>query len=154
MTKLPFKIKFPLIISAFDSINYLLTHVELNSLFSNINNLLTDNGIFTFDVSLEKNSLKNERRLNRKGKVNGLRYVQKSKYDNTAKIHYNYFRIFLENGDVIEEIHKQKVYEFFDYFSVIENNGLYVENCYDSFSFDDADENCERVQFVVKKRVS
>jgi SAM-dependent methyltransferase len=153
MTRLPFKKKFPLIISAFDSVNYLLTQIELNDLFSNIRNILTDDGIFTFDVSLEKNSLKNERRLNRKGKVNGIKYVQKSKYDNAGKIHYNYFRIFLENGEIIEEVHKQKVYEFFDYFSVIESNGLYVENCYDSFSFDDADEDCERVQFVVKKQV-
>ena len=154
MTKLPFKYKFPLIFSAFDSVNYLLTQAELNNLFSNIRNVLTDDGIFTFDVSLEKNSIKNERRLNRKGKVNGIKYLQKSKYDNAAKIHYNYFQIFLENGETIEEVHKQKVYEFFDYFSVIENNGLYVENCYDSFSFDDADEDCERVQFVVKKQVS
>lgn len=154
MTKLPFKNKFPLIISAFDSINYLLTQTELNDLFRGIRNVLTDDGIFTFDVSLEKNSIKNERRLNRKGKVNGIKYVQKSKYDNAGKIHYNYFQIFLENGEIIEEVHKQKVYEFFDYFSIIENNGLYVENCYDSFSFDDADEDCERVQFVVKKQVS
>lgn len=152
MTQTPFKNKYPLIISAFDSINYLLLREQLEALFANINAMLTDDGIFTFDVSLVKNSIKNERRLNRKGKVEGIKYIQKSKYDKTVKIHYNYFQIFLENGDVIEEIHKQKVYDFFDYFSIIENNGLYVENCYDAFSFDDADEDCERVQFVVKKR--
>lgn len=153
MANLPFKNEFPLILSAFDSINYLITDQELNNLFKNIYGLITDNGIFTFDASLENNSIKNEKRLNRKGKFNGIKYIQKSKYDNTDKIHYNYFQIFLNNGEIIEEVHKQRVYNFFDYFSVIENNGLYVENCYDAFSFDDANEDCERVQFVVKKRI-
>lgn len=152
MTIPPFKYKFPFILSAFDSINYLLNEDQLNNFFDAIFNLLTDEGIFTFDASLENNSIKNERRLNRKGKFNGIKYQQKSKYDNTDKIHYNYFRIILDNGQIIEEMHKQRVYKFFDYFSIIENNGLFVENCYDSFSFDDADENCDRVQFVVKKR--
>jgi len=153
MTLLPFKVKFPLIVSAFDSINYLLSKEQLNKLFRNINYSLANEGIFTFDASLEKNSIKNERRLNRKGKFNKIKYVQKSIYDNADKIHYNYFEIFLDNGEIIQEVHKQKIYTFTDYFSIIEKNGLYVENCYDSFSFDDADENCERVQFVVKKRI-
>ena len=96
--------------------------------------------------------MENEKRLNRKGKFNGIKYIQKSKYDNADKIHYNSFQIILNNGEIIEETHKQKVYEFVDYFSVIENNGLYVEECFDAFTFDDANENCERVQFVVKKR--
>jgi len=126
---------------------------QLNKLFENIYNSLSDDGIFTFDASLEKNSIKNERRLNRKGKFNKIKYVQKSIYDNSSKIHYNYFEIILDNGEIIREVHKQKIYEFTEYFSVIEKNGLYVKNCYDSFSFDDADENCDRVQFVVKKRI-
>lgn len=153
MTAFPFKIKFPLIISAFDSINYLLSKEQLNKLFRNVYSSLSDDGIFTFDASLEKNSIKNERRLNRKGKFNKIKYIQKSIYDNSSKIHYNYFEIILDNGEIVQEVHKQKIYEFTEYFSVIEKNGLYVENCYDSFSFDDADENCERVQFVVKKRI-
>ncbi|KAB2843986.1 MAG: class I SAM-dependent methyltransferase, partial [Melioribacteraceae bacterium] len=153
MRAFPFKIKFPLIISAFDSINYLMSKEQLNKLFENIYNSLSDDGIFTFDASLEKNSIKNERRLNRKGKFNKIKYVQKSIYDNSSKIHYNYFEIILDNGEIIREVHKQKIYEFTEYFSVIEKNGLYVKNCYDSFSFDDADENCDRVQFVVKKRI-
>ena len=150
MTSLPFKNTFDLIFSTFDSINYLVEKPELEKLFIEIKRLLSAKGIFTFDVSLEKNSIKNQKRLSRKGKHKGIKYTQKSEYDKKEKIHYNFFQLVLESGEKIEEIHKQKIYDFEEYFEIIYDCDLMVRDCFDAFTFDNATNNCERVQFVVQ----
>ena len=151
MTLLPFKNKFDLIFSTFDSINYLIEKVSLKKLFNEVKRVLSKDGIFTFDVSLEKNSTKNLRRLNRKGKYNGIKYIQKSEYDKKEKIHYNFFELTLESGEKIKEIHKQRIYDFEEYFEIIYNCDLIVRDCFDAFTFDDASNKCERVQFIVMR---
>ncbi|MGD8780998.1 MAG: class I SAM-dependent methyltransferase [Ignavibacteria bacterium] len=152
MTLLPFKTKFDFIFSTFDSINYLTEEELLKKLFSEIKNVLSKKGIFTFDVSLEVNSINNLKHLNRKGKYEGVKYIQKSYYNKDEKIHYNFFEIILESGEKIEEIHKQRIYDFEDYFKVIYDSGLMVKDCFDAFTFNDAKSSCERVQFVVKHK--
>ena len=150
MTAIPFKNKFQLIISAFDSINYLLTKSEVEKLFIEIYRLLTPDGIFTFDVSLEPNSILNVEHLNREGEYKGINYIQKSDYDTAKKLHSNYFELTYSDGKKISETHVQKIYNFNYYFEVINNSGLFVSECFEAFSFDDADYNSERVQFIVK----
>jgi SAM-dependent methyltransferase len=152
MTSLPFRTKFDFIFSTFDSVNYLMYEKDLLKLFSEVSQVISDNGIFTFDVSLEKNSYSNVKRLNRKGKYKGIKYIQKSRYDSESYIHTNEFKIFLDDKEIIE-IHKQKIYPFEKYFDLIEACGLFVADCFESFTFEDANNNSERVQFVVKKEV-
>lgn len=150
MTALPFKIKFDFIFSTFDTVNYLMDEQKLLKLFSEVSQVISDNGIFTFDVSLENNSYKNVKRLNRKGKYNGIKYIQKSRYDSDKRIHVNEFKIILNDADVFE-VHKQKIYPLEKYFELVEDCGLFVVDCFESFSFEDANYDSERVQFIVKK---
>lgn len=151
MTNLPFKSKFDFVYSTFDSINYLISREELQKYFNEIYHILNDDGLFTFDASLERNSLKNVKRLNRKGKYHSLLYKQISKYDFEKKIHKNRFKVKLENGEIIEEVHTQKIYDFELYFELAENSGLYVVDCFESFTFEDANSKSERIQFIMKK---
>ncbi len=151
MTKLPFKSKFDFIYSTFDSINYLVNKEELQKYFDEIAQILSNDGVFTFDASLENNSLKNVKRLNRKGKFRKLLYKQISKYDIDKKVHKNRFKVKLENGEIIEEVHIQKIYDFELYFELAENSGLYVVDCFESFTFEDASSESERIQFIMKK---
>ena len=150
MLNIPFNQKFDLIVSTFDSINYLTNENEIEKLFREVNKFLSPQGIFTFDVSLEANSIANEKHLNREGEFKGTKYKQKSQYDRNAKIHFNYFDLEFEDGTKLSEVHTQKIYDFNYYFEVINNCGLFVSECFDAFSFADADENSERVQFIVK----
>lgn len=152
MTHIPLKGKFDFIYSTFDSINYLMDEKSLTSYFNEVNRILSDNGIFTFDASLENNSLKNVARLNRKGKFRNILYMQKSKYNFTDKIHSNKFKVKLENGEIFEEVHSQKIYDFELYFELAENAGLYVVDCFDAFTFEDANGESERIQFIMKRR--
>lgn len=152
MTNIPIKRKFSFIYCTFDSINYLTDIRQLEKFFMNIEPLLEDDGILTFDASLIKNSKKNLRYLNRKGSYHGIKYSQKSHFEEDEKIHYNYFKIKLESGDIIEETHAQRIYDFFEYFDVIEKTNLYVSECFEAFTFVNASGNSERAQFIIRKR--
>lgn len=152
MTRLPFKSNFDFIYSTFDSINYLTEKMEIQRYFGEVKNILSDDGIFTFDASLEKNSLKNAKRLNRNGQFLGINYQQCSLYDEDAKLHRNRFSLKLENGEKIEEVHTQKIYDFEFYFDASETAGLKVVDCYEAFTFEDANYDSERIQFIMKKQ--
>ena len=151
MGLLPFSRKYSFIFSTFDSVNYILDNSDLQRFFKNISFILNNDGRFTFDISLEKNSIKHQKHLTRKGIYEGIKYSQKSYYDKHKKIHYNYFKIQYKNGCVFEETHMQRVYDFEESFDIIDKSGLYVEYCFDGFTFKDAHPGSERVQFVVKK---
>jgi len=150
MTLLPFKIKFDLIYSTFDSINYILSKKKLFGLFTEVKRVLKDSGIFTFDVSLEKNSLEFEKSYETEGMFNGYHFIRKSKYKRSNRIHKNIFKIVDKNGNIFHEIHKQKIYKFNTYFELINKAGLYVLECLDAFTFNNGNANSERVQFVVE----
>jgi len=152
MISLPFKAKFDFIYSTFDSINYLLDANDLQKYFNEIHKILSNNGIFTFDASLENNSLKNLKRLNRKEKFQNILYIQHSLYDAEKKIHINKFKVKLDNGEIFEEVHLQKIYNFELYFELLEIAGLKVINCFNTFTFDDANKNSERIQFILKRK--
>lgn len=151
MTRLPFKSKFDLIYCAFDSVNYLMTRKKLLELFREAYFLLNQNGIFTFDVSLERNSLLHTKMPERKGMYNGIRFKQISEYDKLKRIHKNIFEIKLKSGEIYTESHKQKIYPFETYFELIELAGLFTVECLKAFSFDSGTAESERVQFIVKR---
>jgi len=152
MVNLPFKTKFDFIYSTFDSINYLNTENRLQNFFTNVYGNLSKKGLLIFDVSLKRNSIKHLKKLNRKGKYKGIEYVQQSSFDDETNIHSNSVTITLKNGKTYTETHYQKIYEFYYYFDVIQTKNLYVLECFDAFTFDDATEYSDRIQFIVKRK--
>ncbi|MCX6149779.1 MAG: methyltransferase domain-containing protein [Ignavibacteriales bacterium] len=154
MVNLPFKKKYDLIFSAFDSFNYLLTKKALSNLFREINELLDDSGIFSFDVTLELNSINHISYLNRKGIFNGVSYIQKSVYNKGKKIHTNKFTLTYPDGSKVEEVHQQRIYPMELYFKLLTENGFYIQNCFDAFTFNDASSKSYRIQFVALKNKS
>ncbi len=151
MINLPFKKKFDFIYSTFDSINYLTKEKDLLKLFNEIRIILSDDGIFTFDVSLERNSKLYVANHEKSGKENNVEYDHISIYSKHSKIHRNIFEIKMEDGTIYKEIHKQKIYPFPVYFNLLNQSGLFVLNCFEAFSFRKAKENSKRVQFIVKR---
>ena len=152
MTLLPFKNKFDFIFSTFDSVNYLATKEKFLKYLRTASGCLKDEGLFLFDVSLENNSKKFERYLNRRGKVNGITYQQRSLYNPSSRIHYNHFHLTFDDGRTVEEMHKQKIYRFEEYFDFIDKSDFYVHKCYKAFTFKNADPETERAQFILKKK--
>lgn len=152
MTMLPFKNKFDVIYCTFDGINYLTSRGRLLKLFKEVKNMLDSKGIFTFDVSLENNSLKHSRDAVRKGTVDGIYFTHKSEYNRVSRIHKNIFKIKIDEK-TITEVHKQKIYPFELYFEILEKAGLFVIDCLDAFSFKKGTAKSERVQFITGKAV-
>jgi len=150
MTLLPFNKKFDLIISTFDSVNYLLSKRKLLTLFSEIKKVLYPSGIFTFDVSLENNSLDFLESYITEGKCDGYEFKRKSKFQRNIRIHKNIFDFIDQEGNKFREVHKQKIYKFETYFDLIAQSGLYVANCFETFTFKDGNSDSDRVQFILK----
>ena len=152
MIHLPFKKKFDFVFATFDSINYLLTQKELQFLFGEIEYVLNENGIFTFDASLENNSLEFADVQVTKDKYNGFSFKRINSYNKKTRIHKNVFYIYDTSGIKFKEVHKQKIYSFETFFNLIDRTGLVVKECYDGFTFNDGSPTSERVQFIVEKR--
>jgi len=151
MTRQPFNCDFDFIYSTFDSINYITDEEEIVRYMREVWNILSDSGIFTFDASLENNSIKNVKRLNRTSRFKGIEYKQVSNYDKALRLHRNSFTMKLANGEIIEEVHTQKIYDFEFYFDAAERAGLQVVDCFEAFTFEDANGESERIQFIMKK---
>lgn len=151
MTVLPFKTKFDFIFSNFDGVNYILEQKSLARLFSEVSRLLKKEGVFTFDVSLERNSLHFVVSKSAEGRNNGYSFRRISHYNKHTRIHSNHFYIRDEFGKEFKEVHKEKIYKIETYFKLADRVGLYTEACYDCFTFKDVKENSKRAQFVMRK---
>lgn len=152
MTAIPFNKKFDLILSSFDSVNYLLNKKLLLKFFKEAENHLAENGILTFDAALESNSHKHQKTATTKGKSKGFLYQRKSVFMPASKIHKNIFTITYPNGKTFSETHKQKIYSYDTFFEMAEKSGLYVVNCYKAFSYQKGKANSDRVQFIMKRK--
>lgn len=152
MIQLPFKNKFDFIFSTFDSINYLLTERDLFNLFKEVNYLIKKDGIFTFDASLEANSLAFKNQQVTKGNYKNYFFKRTSIYSRRNKIHKNIFHIEHISGAKYKEIHRQRIYSFEAFFRLLDKAGLFVKECYDAFTFNTGSPYSERVQFVVRKK--
>lgn len=152
MTAIPFKSKFDLIFSSFDSVNYLTSKKKLFKLFKEVNRLLSDTGIFTFDAALESNSYKHQKTANIKGKTNGFSFQRRSIFLPKSNIHKNIFTITDPEGMVWKEVHKQKIFSFNTFFELADKSNLYVVNCYKAFSFTKGKATSDRVQFIMKRK--
>jgi len=151
MSLLPFKTKFDFIFCTFDSVNYILNEKRLKIFFEEVYYVLSENGVFSFDVSLELNSLKFIEGSIAKNEYNGYKYERVSRYNNRKKIHYNYFYISSVSGKYFREIHIQKIYDINVYYKLAEKIGFKISECYDCFTFNDVTEKSERAQFIMRK---
>ena len=151
MTQLPLKAKYDFIFSNFDGVNYILKQKNLLRLFNEVFKLLKKNGVFTFDVSLETNSLNFVISKSVEGRSNGYSFKRVSQYNKRSRIHSNHFYITNEFGVEFKEVHKEKIYKIDSYFKLAEKAGLFVEACYDCFTFKDINKKSERAQFVMRK---
>jgi ubiquinone/menaquinone biosynthesis C-methylase UbiE len=153
MSFLPFDTKFGLVFSTFDSVNYLMSKKKLLAMFKEVKLLLADDGIFTFDVSLEKNSLEFLQDHSVEGSIGSYTFKRVSKFYKNRKVHKNIFYITGADNKIVKEVHEQKIYEFETYFDLIFKAGLYVVDCFETFTFKIGNAGSDRIQFILKKAI-
>ena len=152
MKAIPLSKQFDLILTSFDSVNYLLSKKQLLKFFKEVFSHLSEKGVFTFDAALESNSYKHQKTATTKGRAKGFNYLRKSIFMPASKIHKNIFTITYPNGDTFSETHKQKIYSYHTFFDMAEKSGLYVVNCYKAFSYTKGKASSDRVQFIMKRK--
>lgn len=151
MGSLPFRPLFDAVYCTFDSVNYVLSKLKLLNLLREINRVLTPGGIFCFDVSLEKNSLKYEKAVIYNDDLPEAIISQKSCYNRKSRIHYNYFYFASEHGEILYEKHKQKIYPFEVYRELFIRTGFELLKCYKAFTYKKGKDSDERVFFIIRK---
>ena len=151
MNSLPFKPHFDLVFAAFDTINYLPSQKSFLMLLDGVSSILNNDGVFTFDASLEKNSLAHSTGKKKIHHYHNQKIEHLSVYDQKRRIHTNEF-VFYKDGAVVEkEIHKEKIFPFEFYFDQIEKSSFYIVDCLEAFGFRKGKPASRRVQFILKK---
>lgn len=148
---------FDVVVSIFDSINYLHEPNEILNLFDQVEKVLAGNGLFIFDFTTPKNSIQSINFLNNEEGYteNNFRFFRKSRYDPDAKIHYNDFSIEKLGNDresVVNryrEVHKQRIYTLNEMLDIVGNSNFSIIAKYDGFDLIDADEDSLRITMVL-----
>lgn len=151
MRKFPLKIRFDIVLCAFDSINYILSPGEVQKVFNNVSAVLPKGGKFLFDISLERNSLAYSKISRKPIRIKDFVVKQESKYDSNEKIHTNTFTFEFESGKLINEIHVQRIYKVAEIEKILIASGFTEINKFDSFSFREGNEDSFRIQFIAGK---
>jgi ubiquinone/menaquinone biosynthesis C-methylase UbiE len=152
MNAYAFKNKVDVIVSLYDSVNYLLNSQDVLILLSNTYESLLKDGLIIFDICTETNSLKFFRNYFERDRGTNYKYVRKSDYDKNSRIHSNRFEIKFEGSDVIYiENHKQKIYYLSELINIINSTKFKIEDVYDGFTFNQATEKALRIHFILRK---
>lgn len=152
MNALPFKKNhFNFVLAAFDTVNYLTSQKGFRELLSGISTIINDGGIFTFDVSLEKNSIPHINGKMKKYNYEDQKIEHVSVFDQRKGVHRNEFTFYRKDNVVEKEIHKQKIFPFDFYLKQIEKSDFYIVDCLEAFGFRKGKPESKRIQFILKK---
>lgn len=147
MEKFTFDKKFQLITCAFDSINYLTSHIKMEKTLKNILRHLDDNGVFIFDINTPV--LYEERHfgvIDRE--FDGMKFKQILEYDKENKIGKTTF----DFGNNESETHIQKAYSVDDMDKFLLKCGFEIMNRYKDFKLSPIDDKAYKIFYVVKKK--
>lgn len=149
--------RYDVIYMVFDSINYLLSDDDIHKFFGEIKKVLNSNGIFIFDFTTPRNSVKSIKYLNNESGTakTGYKYYRTTRFDRRENMHYNDFMIYkLDSNQKImqnyREIHKQRIHTLHEMESFIEKSELDLVTAYDGFQLKPAHKNSLRVTMVLQ----
>lgn len=140
---------FDVVLLLYDGLNYAADVEAVAALFRCALGALVPNGLLLVDQSTPANSENNAQYFNDSGGDGDLSYVRSSEYDAETKIHRTTFEI-RQGGALHTEVHEQRAYRAQEVRGSLEQAGFRVEAAYDGFSFDEADETSERIQWIAR----
>lgn len=148
--------KFDIIISTFDSLNYILDYEDIEKVFSKTYDLINEEGIFIFDITTENNSLEYFYDEIYYNEYESFNYVRHSHYSEDEKIQYTdltfYSRIADNLYSLTEEFHKQRVYDMKEIEKAFKNSGWQLIKAEDSYTREKADDKSNRICYILEKK--
>ena len=153
MTAFRLKQKVDVIVSLYDSVNYIIGKSGWEKMLDCAYDCLNDDGLFIFDICTEKNSRKYFHNYYEKNRGDGFFYTRESKYNAEDKIHTNRFEIYFdENKKTYVEFHEQKILKVREVMDLIQQTRFQILGAFHGFTFRPGDENSLRIHFVLKKK--
>jgi len=149
---------FDIVLSTFDSINYLHEPRDILRLLEEVKKVLKPDSLFMFDFTTPKNSIQAIQYLNNEEGYtsDNYRFFRKSRYDPDERIHYNNFDIEKLGDDgeeVLEtyhEVHEQKIYTLQEMLDIVDRTDYELIAKYDGFDLIDADDTSLRITMVLQ----
>lgn len=144
---------FDVIISLYDSMNYLLSEQSWNICLDHLYVLLNRHGLLIFDVSTVHNSKTDFSQYVQKEELNRGSYKRSSWFDTQTLIQTNQFEISYNDTPqkIFCETHQQKIRYLDDIKHMVSNSAFEYVNAFKDFTFQPHSERCERVHFVLRK---
>lgn len=149
MKDFSFNHKYDLILSFFDSLNYLIDINDLEACFKSAANSLEEDGLFIFDM----NSLGRIKTIGNKSFViNGGAY--ECLWQDIVKESENLWQVKLkicpnnEQLPCFEELHSERGYKISTIIRLLKNSGFKAVDVYNAFSFAKGRNNSERLYFA------
>lgn len=143
-----------LIISLYDSMNYLLTEAEWRKCLSGVYHTLREGGLFIFDVSTIHNSRYIFGDFSQRENLYDAVYFRRSRFHKRTMIQETLFEIRLKQQPnmVFCEKHQQRIRWLDEIEQLIKESPFEQIAHYNGFSFEPGTENSERVHFVLQKK--
>ncbi len=149
------KQKMDVIISLYDSVNYILNFASWKNMLDCVYDGLANYGLFIFDICTEKNSREFFHNYYENKSGNNYSYTRESKYNPDSKIHSNRFEIHFDaEQKTFVEFHEQKIVRLKEVMDLVEQTNFRLLGFYNDFTFKPGDENSLRVHFVLKKEIT
>lgn len=143
------------IISACDSVNYILDDEDLEEVFRLVNNYLDPEGIFLFDFNTEykyKEILGNQTIAEEREECS---FIWDNFYDEEEQVNEYQLTLFVQEEDDLyrkyQEEHLQRAYTLDIMKELIEASGLTFVKAYDAYTLDEPNEYSERICVVAKE---
>ncbi|OPZ82879.1 MAG: Ubiquinone/menaquinone biosynthesis C-methyltransferase UbiE [bacterium ADurb.Bin429] len=151
-TRLDLPPSFDVVISLFDSLNYILTSKGLRDAFASVYRALTPGGGFIFDLNseftLEHNLFSQDNLWDADADV---KHVWKARYNAHTRIATVEMLFYLPNGGVFREIHLERAHRHTDVITFLRQAGFEFLDAYDAYTFLPAGKRSERIFYVARK---
>lgn len=149
MSDFSFEEKFDLVVSFFDSINYLTDLNQLQNCFDRVSAALNEDGLFIFDM----NSIGRIKTIEEKSlALEGDNY--QCFWEDIVSAEKNLWQVKLkicpdnEELPCFEEIHSERGYKIRTIIRLLKNSGFKAVDTYDAFSFAEGQNDSDRLYFV------
>ncbi len=151
---LPFKGAFDLVLMTYDALNY-LDEDGVCALFCGVRSLLAPGGVFLFDVTTKRNSLRYFDDVSDVVEVDNGLLVRRSWYDAESSMQYNRFDLFEQGRGGSykrqEELHAQHIYTVEELEGMARSSRLRVRASYGNFQLQAPGPNADRIHFLLEK---
>lgn len=146
--------RFDLVVSLFDSLNYILESAALQEAFYRVAEHLHPDGLFIFDMNTELALAAGLFDQNNRGSRDPVVYDWRSSYDPDARLctirmSFLYRRSFPEKR--IEVVHYQRAYDLGEIKEMLITAGLQVLAVYNAYTLREVTSRSDRVFFVARK---